>query len=49
MKSFSSSKLLEPFGIKNTVRMALGAYERHLPEAEHEIGKRKLRESNGNI
>ncbi len=34
-------KLLEPFGIKKYCTDGWGAYERHLPEAEHEIGKRK--------
>ncbi len=34
-------KLLEPFGINKYCTDGWGAYERHLPEAEHEIGKRK--------
>lgn len=34
-------KLLEPFGIKKYCTDGWGAYQRHLPEAEHEIGKRK--------
>ena len=34
-------ELLEPFGIKNYCTDGWGAYERHLPEQKHEIGKRK--------
>ncbi len=34
-------KLLEPFGIKKYCTDGWGAYERNLPEDQHEIGKRK--------
>ena len=34
-------KFLEPFGIKNYCTDGYGAYQRHLPEEQHEIGKRK--------
>ena len=34
-------KLLEPFGIKKYLTDGWGAYERNLPENQHEIGKRK--------
>jgi insertion element IS1 protein InsB len=34
-------KLLEPFGIQQYYTDGWGAYERHLPAACHEIGKRK--------
>jgi insertion element IS1 protein InsB len=33
--------LLEPFGIKRYCTDGWGAYERHLPAALHEVGKRK--------
>ncbi len=34
-------KLLEPFGIRKYCTDGWGAYERHLPVDNHEIGKRK--------
>ncbi len=34
-------ELLEPFGIKRYCTDGWGAYQRHLPEAVHEVGKRK--------
>jgi insertion element IS1 protein InsB len=34
-------KLLEPFGIRRYCTDGWGAYQRHLPEAVHEVGKRK--------
>ena len=34
-------KLLEPFGIGRYCTDGWGAYQRHLPEALHEVGKRK--------
>ena len=34
-------KLLEPFGIKNYCTDGWGAYERHLPAENHEVGKKK--------
>ena len=37
-------KLLEPFGIKKYCTDDWGAYERHLPEEKHEIGKKKTQQ-----
>ncbi len=34
-------KLLEPFGIRRYCTDGWGAYQRHLPEAVHEVGKQK--------
>jgi len=34
-------ELLEPFGIRRYCTDGWGAYQRHLPEAVHEVGKRK--------
>lgn len=34
-------QLLEPFGIKCYYTDGRGAYERHLPAASHEVGKRE--------
>jgi insertion element IS1 protein InsB len=34
-------KLLEPFGIRKYCTDGWGAYERHLPVENHEVGKRK--------
>lgn len=34
-------QLLEPFGIKRFCTDGWGAYERHLPDEVHEVGKRK--------
>jgi len=34
-------KLLEPFGIQKYCTDGWGAYERHIPAEQHEIGKRK--------
>ena len=34
-------KLLEPFGVRRYCTDGWGAYQRHLPEAVHEVGKRK--------
>lgn len=34
-------KLLEPFGIEKYCTDGWGAYERHIPEEDHEVGKRK--------
>ena len=37
-------KLLEPFGIEKYCTDGWGAYERHLPEEDHEVGKRKTQQ-----
>ena len=37
-------ELLEPFGIQNYCTDGWGAYERHLPAEQHEIGKRKTQQ-----
>ncbi|WP_250126646.1 IS1 family transposase [Chroococcidiopsis sp. CCMEE 29] len=34
-------KLLNPFGIRRYCTDGWGAYQRHLPQAVHEVGKRK--------
>ncbi len=35
------NEFLEPFGIRRYCTDGWGAYQRHLPEAVHEVGKRK--------
>jgi len=41
-KVFSQlQELLKPFGIKRYCTDGWGAYQRHLPQAVHEVGKRK--------
>lgn len=37
-------KLLEPFGIQKYCTDGWGAYERHIPADQHEIGKRKTQQ-----
>ena len=37
-------KLLEPFGIRKYCTDDWGAYERHIPEEQHEIGKKKTQQ-----
>ena len=37
-------ELLEPFGIQKCCTDGWGAYERHIPEEQHEIGKRKTQQ-----
>ena len=37
-------KLLEPFGIEKYCTDGWGAYERHIPEEDHEVGKRKTQQ-----
>ena len=37
-------KLLEPFGIKKYCTDDWGAYEQHIPEERHEIGKKKTQQ-----
>ena len=42
-------KLLRPFGIQKYCTDGWGAYERHIPVEQHEVGKRKTKELKENI
>ena len=37
-------QLLEPFGIQTYCTDGWGAYKRHIPEEQHEVGKRKTQQ-----